>query len=469
MGFKVTKKKQVEIERLIPIDQNNEQYLLGCAMNNHSRLETLVNEVDPDMFLYENHRAMCSCLHHLYNNNVKVTPDSIDVVKKQFKGGLGLKMEYTMEMSSVFSETPDEQTYQFHVGKLKDDKVKEKLSMYMIPSLTRSMMNTQTTTDIMYQQVCRIKDMLENSTVENDFRFIPMTVVDDDHTRVVLERMKGGSFGTTGYGKLDRYLTDGFARTKLTIVAGRPAMGKSALVGNMLLRLALLGIPVAIFNFEMDCISMYDRLISIRANIEINKLVKDRDKLTDMELVQEKDAKEELRKLPIYFYTASTQSMEGIKRDIRILKEKYKVQVVAYDLFDKIQFKFSGNRSTADVLNEALKQIQGFGRDYDFHQILVVQIGRSAERRKDKRPKLSELKDAGGYEERADNVFFLYRPTYYDTPENEDDEETNIEKSEDVEIIIAKQRQGVSNVKVLLDFWPATTTIAEPLLTSTDY
>jgi replicative DNA helicase len=479
MGFTVREKKQEkhventvsddkEVKRIIPIDSNNEQFILGHAINDGRVLEVLLNEVDGNTFLYTNHRALFECCQYLYHSKVKVTPDSIDVVKKRFRGGDTLRLDYVTELVAVFGDSVAEENYRFHVSKLKDDKIKETLSMNLLPELTRSMLNSSTTTENIIEKINKMMSMLEDGRTDGDFKFIPMVDVDEIHTKENASRETGSSFGTTGYGKLDRFLTDGLGATKMTIVAGRPAMGKSALVANMLLRLGLLGIPVAVFNFEMDCISMYDRFVAIRANIPITKLIRNRDKMTPMERMQEQKAKDEISKLPIYFYTASTQSMEGIKRDIRILKERYGVKIVAYDLFDKIRFKYSGNRSTADILNESLKIIQGFGRDFDIHQILVVQIGRSAEKRKNKRPKLSELKDAGGYEERADNVFFLYRPSYYDSPEEEGDGECGIEKSEDVEIIIAKQRQGTSNVKVTLDFWPATTTIAEPILTSSD-
>lgn len=471
MGFTVKERKNNvkppregdrEIKRIIPIDSNNEQYLLGHAINDKGLMELLLHEAKADTFLYLNHKAMMECFGYLIDNRVKVTADSIDLVKKRFKGGDTLRLEYISELVSIFSDNVNEENFRFHLSKLKDDKIKEQLSINMLPELMRSLLDTNTTTEKIIGRLSGMLSNIEDGRVDSDFRFIPLTAVDKQHTEENIAREEGSSFCTTGYEKLDRFLTDGLSATKLTIVAGRPAMGKSALVANMILRLGLLGIPVGIFNFEMDCISMYDRLISIRANIPITKLIRQREQLTDKERAEEIKAKEEIKNLPIYFYTASTQSMEGIKRDIRILRERHGVKIIAYDLFDKIQFRHSNSRSTADILNESLKLIQGYGRDFDIHQILVVQIGRSAEKRKNKRPKLSELKDAGGYEERADNVFFLYRPNYYNNPEESEGEE--LENSEEIEIIIAKQRQGTSNMKVVLDFWPATTTISEPML-----
>ena len=802
MGFKVADEKK-KVDRLIPIDSNNEQYILAHAMTSTRALDILATEVDHDLFLYLNHRALAQCCQYLANSKVKITADSIDLVKKKFHKGATVKLEYTTELMSVFDSPFDEENYRFHIAKLRDDKVKERLSMQMLPALAKSMLDPSATTDKLVDEVGKMLRFLEDGRSDTEFKFIPLATVDVEHNEEIKLRDAGGSFGSTGYDKLDRYLTDGLSATKLTIVAGRPAMGKSyakgtptlmydgtiknvedivvgdlvmgpdskprkvltvhagreemfdvipkkgdtwgcnrshilsvrmssdngdqykkgqiinlsideylaknnkfkhhakqyrvgvefperkldydpyliglwlgdgdragpritnsepeikeyltsltpqftihegetnngcpnyylserdggknlflnyirqncivddckvipkeilvnsrknrlqllaglldtdgglecgcyrittkydqlcedilylarslgfaaykkrktatiksldfsgeywcitisgnienipckvarripqvdrkmnkdvlnvgfelksagdgnyygfsvdgdhlyllgdftvvhnsALVANILLRLGLLGIPVAIFNFEMDCISMYDRMIAVRANIPITRLIRQREQMSPDEKARELKAKDELKKLPIYFYTASTQTMSGIQRDIRILKEKYGVKVIAYDLFDKIRFNYSGNRSTADIMNESLKLIQGMGRDFDIHQILVVQIGRSAEKRKNKRPKLSELKDAGGFEERADNVFFLYRPSYYNNPEEEEEGSTSVDQSEDIEVIIAKQRQGTSNMKIVLDFWPATTTIAEPILTT---
>ena len=457
------KGEKKEVKRIIPIDQNNEQFLLGHALNDKLLLERLLSEAQHDTFLYVNHKVLVECMSYLHTRNLDVTLDSIETVKKKFDRGLSVKLKYLGELKATFNENVTEENYKFHIAKLKDDKVKDTLTMLSLPELGKMLINPKVGVDEIIQELSKLMDNIEDSYVDGDFKFVDMREVNEKHTEELKKREEGTVFGTTGYEKLDKLLTDGFSRKKLSIIAGRTGMGKSALLANIFLRLGLLGIPVGCFNFEMDDISMYDRMVAIKANIPLLKIIKERELLTKDEQIRENEAKEEISKLPIYFYTASTQTLEGIKRDLRLLRDRYNVHLIGYDLFDKIKFRFGGGRSTADVLNDALKQIQGFGRDLDIHQILIVQIGRSAEKRKNKRPKLSELKDAGGYEERSDNIFFLYRPSYYQNAE--DDKEIEINTMDELEIIVAKQRQGIANVKATFDFFPASTTIAEPMLT----
>jgi len=456
------KEEKQEVTRKIPIDRNNEQCLLGHALNEKISLEKLCGEVTPEMFLYKNHRAIFESLKYLYDRNLEVTIDAVDAVRSRFVGGDSVRLSYLGELKSIFSDYIAEENYGFHIEKLRDDKIKDELTLKYMPEFAETLLNPRATTEMLMDGIARIKEHIENNFVDTDFRFADLRVVDTEHTEFQKQRELGNVFGSTGYERLDKMLNDGYSKTKMTVVAGRTGMGKSSFVVNSFMRLALAGVPVAIYNFEMDSISTYDRLVSIKANIPLERIIKQREQMTEEEKQREHEAKEELKRAPLYLYNGATQTMEGLRRDIRILKERHGVHTIAYDLFDKMKFKMYNNRSTADTINEGLKQIQNIGREFDVHQVLVVQVGRTAEKRKNKRPKLSELKDAGGYEERADNVLFLYRPEYYTSAQ--EDKIVTPETFEPVEIIIAKQRQGAGNVKTSFEFYPASTTISEPVM-----
>lgn len=465
MGFKKADKPTPDKpQRTFPIDQNNEQYLLGHAMSN-PRLGELLNGVDAENFLFVNHCALCQSIQCIISEGLQLSVDTVDTVRQKFQYGEKLTLQYVGELCAVFKGDVTAEDYKYHLNKLQNDKIKDRLAIDLLPKLIRDMVNPRMNPEEIAGRLDACRSYIEDKQVVGDFRFATAMTVDSEHDEQLKEREAETIFKTTGYLKLDVVLTDGYAPKKITIIAGRPGMAKSAYIANSFLRLAHQGIPCAIYNFEMDRVSMYDRMVSVLSEVPLMRIVKDRKSMNDDERKREREAKEELKHLPIFFYRFSTQSIDGLRRELRQLREKHNVQIVAYDLFKKMRFRGRSNASTADVINEALDELQVIGKDLEMHQILVVQIGRSAEKRKNKRPMLSELKDAGGFEEIADTILFLYRQAYYqqaaEVDESNIESEMDVTVEEDLEVIIAKQRQGTMNKKVMLHFRPALTYIAE--------
>jgi len=461
MGFKIKQPEQPkkEVTRIIPIDKNNEQLLLGQAINFPKYLERLVIECDDETFLYLNHKALFRVLQVIYNGKLTATIDKIESIKFKVKDGQTIQFEYTNQLIKLFRDEVNDETFTFHLKKLKEDKVRDEVSSNMLPIIKNKLVDPKIPTENIVEEIDKLRCYIEDNVISGDFKFVDSRVVDIEHNKAIKEREEIGVFGKTGFTALDNVLTDGYSTKKITIVAGRPGMCKSSFVGNSLFRLASDGVPIALYNFEMDMVSMYDRMISIKSNIGVKKIVKGRKLLTDEEKQREMEAKEFLRALPLYFYTASTQNMLGLRRDLKILKERYGVKIVAYDLFKKMRLTGRRSSSTADILSENLDEIQAIGKDLDIHQILVVQINRQVENRKDKRPRMSDLKDSGAFEEVADNILLMYRSEYY----KKSDDEIEFKESDfhELEVIIGKQRQGGANIKVLFDFYPATTSIVE--------
>ena len=146
--------------------------------------------------------------------------------------------------------------------------------------------------------------------------------------------------------------------------------------------------------------------------------------------------------------------------------------VVPIDLFGKIK-DFSGSDNYARDYENKLNEVQVMARELGVHFILVAQIHREATKGKFKRPKMSNLKNSGAFEEVADIILAVHRP-YYD-PEValkdyslageahqdmlEDDSDLGVPNDEKniAEVIILKQRMGAQNVIVNFEFDPMTT------------
>lgn len=464
MGFKVKKEKGIETKKenvnLLPIDSNNEQFILSHAMTNGVLGEILV-DIDHSLFLFTNHKALCQCIQEVIRQGLVCNVDTVFTARENVEHGNSVSLEYIGELQGVFKENVDAKNYNHHIEKLKFDKARYDVINVQLPEFTRKIIGSNRSYEDIVNGITDILEGLEKQQSTKNLCFLSSKEVDDKYSEIVEKREAGSNFISTGFETLNKFLTDGYAPKKISVVAGRPGMCKSSWVLKSILNIAINGTPVALYNFEMDIISIYDRAISVLSEVPLLKIVKCRDKLTDNEQQRLKKARDKLKDLPFYYYENSTQNILGIRREIRTLKKKYDIKVVAYDLFKKIKFYGDKNKTEASVINESLDKIQAMGKDLDVHQVIVTQIGRSADKRREKRPVLSDLKDAGGFEEVADNVFLLYRPSYYQRAESIEESDIDSDSLDQLEVEIAKQRQGMCNVKILFNFIPTTTSVVE--------
>jgi len=396
-------------------------------------------------FQADNHRVIAWCLHEIYYQNLKATDDVFDVLRVKFTGGKTATggYEYIHNLRTTYGDQIDEPTYNVHLHKLRTDAVKRKVLDSYIVQLSRLVYKPSSSISDIAELGSEIETYLKGTADGNRRGFLAMSEVNLLHDEAVKDRSNaGGSFCSTGFQWLDEFLTDGYAAGKVTIAAGRPGMGKSAFVVNSMIRLAnKFKNPTgsALFALEMDTVSTLDRMNAIETDIPLKKLIKDRRELTPEELELERSAKRRRAKKNIYICDDVRKSLADVKRELRAVKERYGIKVCFIDLFMKLQKpQGSGGRSTADQYTEMLNEAQRIARELQIHLVLVVQIGRKAEARTDKRPQISDLKDSGAYEEIADNILLFYRDAYYLQKAL-----GNAELKVDImEIIIGKQRQG---------------------------
>ena len=215
------------------------------------------------------------------------------------------------------------------------------------------------------------------------------------------------------------------------IIAGRPAMGKTALMLTMARRLASEGIPVGYISLEMTAKALTLRMTQNDCDFYVLKALKGLQPGSE-EYVRILDALERIKKLPIYMSDKSMQTLTSI---LGLIEHVAKVNEVKVIFIDYLQLISAGDGSLSKnyeiaAISRALKLIA-----LETNTIIVAgsQLSRKVEARENKRPYLSDLRDSGSIEQDADVVTFLYREGYYD--EDADQELT--------EFIVAKQRNGV--------------------------
>lgn len=230
---------------------------------------------------------------------------------------------------------------------------------------------------------------------------------------------------------------NGYQPSDLVIIAGRPAMGKTAYALSDALHQARLGYPVGIFSLEMSARQLTARLFANYSGIDSNKLAFG--SLTQSEYDVAAELRSSFSKLPLYIDDEPFLTLLSLKIKAKKWVRERKVKIIYIDYLQLISNNQKG-RTRDQEISEISRTLKGLAKELDIPIIALSQLSRGVETRADKRPMLSDLRESGAIEQDADNVLFLYRPEYYGIPQWEDGSPT----ANEVEVIISKFRNGTT-------------------------
>ena len=237
----------------------------------------------------------------------------------------------------------------------------------------------------------------------------------------------------SGFSDLDA-ITGGFQPGNLVVVAARPAMGKSAWVGNIADFVAVeKGLPVAFFSLEMSETELAHRFLACRASIAGDKLRKGQVKSLWPKVLR---ASNQLENAPIWIDTSSDLSVLELRAKARRLYSRE--GGLGLIIVDYIQLMRADDprMSRVEQVGSISRGLKLLANELQVPVLGLSQLSRAPEQRteKSKRPILSDLRESGSIEQDSDVVCFLYRHEYYD-----DEDEDAKGKAE---VIVAKHRNG---------------------------
>ncbi len=255
-----------------------------------------------------------------------------------------------------------------------------------------------------------------------------------------LQQAKGAVTGVpSGYPDLDN-LTAGFQRSELTVVAGRPSMGKTSLVLNIMQHAAIEhGTSVAFFSLEMSKEAIVQRFLCAEGQVNSSNLRRGR--LTEQEYMQLATAAGHLNTAPIWIDDTAAISALELRAKARRLSAEVDLGLIVVDYLQLMRGPRAENRvQEISAISGALKAV---AKELDVPVIALSQLSRAPEQRGEHRPQLSDLRESGAIEQDADLVLFLFRPEVYQREGAELDGESLEGKAE---LIIGKQRNGPTGV-----------------------
>lgn len=240
-------------------------------------------------------------------------------------------------------------------------------------------------------------------------------------------------------------LTGGLYKGELTIIAGRPSMGKSAVALWMALSMARKGIPVAFFSVEMSKEQNVIRLLSMISGIDSDRLRFKGTLASDR--VRLEQAQQELERLPITLEYCGSDTIDDIRAKAQSLHKQGKLGALFIDYLNLINIVVSKNQlqETTDLaLGSIARKTKLMAEEMEIPVILLAQLNREVDRRQGLHfPVLSDLRNSGAIEQVADVVIFVYRAEkyniYYDPKTKEDLRGVGL-------LLLAKNRNGATGI-----------------------
>ncbi|WP_395088016.1 replicative DNA helicase, partial [Armatimonas sp.] len=283
--------------------------------------------------------------------------------------------------------------------------------------------------------------------------------------RVVNDRFEerehsGGNVSgiSTGFDDLDFY-TAGLQRGDLIIIAARSSMGKTILGMNIARNVAGEGLVSAVFSLEMPGEAVTERLVAAQSSVSAHARRTGMLTWDDWKAIEQ--AGSILYDLPMVIDDNSSTTPAYIRSKCKMIKAEYggRLDLIVVDYLGLMNMGSSNNAENRNIeIGNITKSLKAMAREFDCPLILLCQISRNVERREDKRPMLSDLRDSGNIEQDADVVLGIYRASYYarqaakasDPPPSTSDDSTTL--TDEAEILILKQRNGPVGVSVKLGY-----------------
>lgn len=244
----------------------------------------------------------------------------------------------------------------------------------------------------------------------------------------------------TGFKELDDLL-GGFCDEWLIIVAARPGMGKTSIMLSFAYYIAKKGFAVDIYSMEMSKGQLTDNLISMHCGVPLWKIQRNKMEIQDLEEV--KTAEAFISSLPIHIDDQPRIKGRQIRSRIVMGKKKRNTAIVMVDYIQIMGEEGKGNRE--QEISNITGNLKAAAKEAKIPVIALAQLSREVEKRADRRPQLSDLRESGAIEQDADIIMFPFRAWYYHTTgiagfEYNDKNESTENLGE---LLIAKNRHGM--------------------------
>ena len=434
------------LTRQMPHSLEGEQAVLGSMLIDPECIKDVMDKLQPGDFYLRQNREIFEAIYSMFSYARPV--DGITVAEELRKNGTYDEQTTRRYLAELMEITPTSANVMEDVKIVRDKALLRGVAIAAseITAMVQEGIGTASDTlDAAEQKIFAVRRGQSAQDMVPISRVLP-DVLERLSERTESERHMPGL--STGFSAVDAKIT-GLNKSDLLLLAARPGMGKTSFALNIALNVAKsTQKTVAVFSLEMSREQLAMRLLSSEACVENNRLKTGSLRETDWEKIA--GAATILNKVDIRIDDNPMLSVADMNAKCRRLDNLGLVVIDYLQLMTSAGGKSGGGESRQQVVSDMSRMLKIMAKELNIPVICLSQLSRANEKRDDKRPMLSDLRESGAIEQDADIVLFLYRDDYY----NEDSEKHNI-----AECIVAKNRHGETG-KVELRWMPEYTTFA---------
>ncbi|HOJ92234.1 MAG TPA: replicative DNA helicase [Dictyoglomaceae bacterium] len=440
-------KKEDILGKIPPHNEEAEQAVLGAMLLSRDAIAKVVEILHPDSFYYEHHGMIFRVIVDLFEKALPV--DLVSVTEELRNRNILEKVGGSVYVASLLDVVPTAANVEYYAHIVAEKALLRKLINAGTEIVSLGYKENETPELL----VDKAEQLIFEIAQYHRFRaLVPLREILSKSFKEIEKLHQTGKPYTgvpTGFWDLDRK-TGGLQPSDLIIIAARPGMGKTSFSLSIAQYIALEEhLPVAIFNLEMSSFQLALRLLGSEAQIDIHRLRTGQ--IKEQEWPKLARAFGKLAEAPIYVDDTPDLNVVEMRARARRLKAEKGLALIIVDYLQLIRF-LDRDKSENQQISEISRGLKSLARELEVPVIAISQLSRAVEARAERRPQLSDLRGSGGLEQDADVVIFIYREGYYKAQEMEIDSDT----PEEVEIIIAKQRNGPTGTVKLLFFKSST-------------
>ena len=418
------------IKKVQPNSPEAEQSVIGAMIMDRDAIADVIDIVNADDFYQKQNGILFEAMTELYREGKPV--DLVTLQNKLKKKDVPESMKSLEFIRDLLEVVPTSANAKQYATIVREKATLRKLIKVTEDITTECYLGKDDVTEILDHTEKNVFGLLQQASGREEFVPIDKVVLNTLDAIEEAASSAGRVTGiATGFTDLD-YKLSGLHPSELIIVAARPAMGKTAFVLNIAQRAAVRDhVPTAIFSLEMSKEQLVTRMMAMEAMVDSQSIRTGDLQETDWEKIMESAGT--IGRSPLIIDDTPGISISELRSKCRKFKLEQGLDIIIIDYLQLMSGSGRGGDSRQQEISDISRALKGVARELNVPVVALSQLSRAVEKRDDKRPMLSALRESGAIEQDADVVMFIYRDDYY----NHDTEKKGI-----AEIIIAKQRNG---------------------------